>query len=88
MRPSIPRLIRIVPRSKIVAPEAQVRIVQEPPRELVQRTTLYEILLKRKKDAGDSYPPNIRLEPPLTKEMFAEVKPWKVKPLKDMVRER
>ncbi|EIM82466.1 uncharacterized protein STEHIDRAFT_124573, partial [Stereum hirsutum FP-91666 SS1] len=85
MRPSLPRLIRIVPRATITAPEA---IIEEVPRELTKRPTLYEILSKRRIDAGASYPSNIRLEPPLTKEMFAAVKPWKVRPLKNMVRER
>lgn len=88
MRPSLPRLIRILPRATITAPEVQARIIEEVPRELTKRPTLYEILSKRKNDAGASYPSNIRLEPPLTKEMFAAVKPWKVRPLKNMVRER
>lgn len=88
MRPTIPRLIRILPRSSVVAEQAQAKIIEQAPRELLKPPSLYEVLLKRKNEAGASYPSNIRLEPPLTKDMFAEVKPWKVRPLKEMMKER
>ncbi len=59
MRPTLARLVRVVPRSK-VAPA--LRPIPIPVRSDVARSSLIEVLQKRKEEAGADYPPNIRIE--------------------------
>jgi len=70
MRPTAARLVRILPRSQ-VPPRA--RIIAEPIVPETQKTTFMDFLMKRKEEAGASYPANIRLEPPLSKRVFKHV---------------
>ncbi|EJF65708.1 hypothetical protein DICSQDRAFT_165417 [Dichomitus squalens LYAD-421 SS1] len=59
MRPTLVRLVRVVPRSKV---DPALRPIPEPVRSDVPRPSLIEVLLKRKEEAGADYPPNIRIE--------------------------
>ncbi|GBE82384.1 hypothetical protein BKA93DRAFT_760729 [Sparassis latifolia] len=71
MRPSFPRLVRIIPRSQLVTQEA--RPLPEPERSDIKRTPLIELLQQRQASAGSHYPSNIRIEPVLTKATFKDV---------------
>ncbi|KAI0295518.1 hypothetical protein BC826DRAFT_1008219 [Russula brevipes] len=83
MRPSLPRLVRLLPRSAVVALPQHGR---PPPR-------IYEELPKdsrnlQKEAAGPNYPSNIRIEPVASKKTFAGVKRDLVAPMKAVLRER
>ncbi|KAH9966456.1 hypothetical protein BC827DRAFT_1175984 [Russula dissimulans] len=91
MRPSLPRFVRILPRSAITPREHShppPRIYDELPKESRKQPTLLEILLKEKEAAGSNYPPNIRIEPVVSKKTFAGVKPELIPTLKGILRER
>ena len=59
MRPTLVRLVRVIPRSQV---DPALRPIPEPIRSDVPRPSLIEILQKRKEEAGADYPPNIRIE--------------------------
>ena len=59
MRPTLVRLVRVLPRSQV---DPSLRPVPQPIRSDVPRPSLIEILQKRKEDAGADYPSNIRIE--------------------------
>ncbi|KAI0794353.1 hypothetical protein C8Q74DRAFT_1315124 [Fomes fomentarius] len=59
MRPTLARLVRILPRSQV---DPALRPVPPPVRSDAPRVSLIEILKKRKEEAGLDYPPNIRIE--------------------------
>jgi hypothetical protein len=87
MRPSIPRLIRIIPKTSL--PSQKVKVVPElPSYEQAKKTPLIEILLKRKDEAGDNWPPNLRIEPPLSREKFKQVHHDVRVVLKDLLTEK
>jgi hypothetical protein len=73
MRPSLPVSVRVVPRSAVDKASwrrvplygADHRVYGELPKLSRSTPTLMETLLSRRKDAGDAYPPNVRLEPSL-----------------------
>jgi hypothetical protein len=92
MRPSLPRLVRVLPRSAIPVREhghlPPARVYEELPKGSSRQPSLLEILLKEKEAAGANYPPNIRIEPVVSKKTFAGVKREFVAPLKAVLRER
>lgn len=91
MRVSLPRLVRILPRSAITPPghgHPHVRIYEELPKDSRSQPTLLEILLKEKEAAGPNYPPNIRIEPVASKKTFAGVKRDLIAQMKAIVREK
>ncbi|TFY70521.1 hypothetical protein EVG20_g2478 [Dentipellis fragilis] len=90
MRPSLPRLLRIVPRSAVTpqAARKRVKIYEEIPKELRVQPTLLQVLQKRRDEAGADYPPNIRIEPVVSKQTFSGVKPDAREPLRNVLRER
>jgi len=90
MRVSLPRLVRILPRSAITPGHGRppVRIYEELPKDSRKQPTLLEILLKDKEAAGPNYPPNIRIEPVASKKTFAGVKRDLIAQMKSIVRER
>jgi hypothetical protein len=91
MRASLPRLVRILPRSAIARPEnghPPLRIYEELPKGSRKQPSLLEILLKEKEAAGPNYPPNIRIEPVASKNTFAGVKRDLVAEMKAILRER
>ena len=90
MRSTIPRLVRVIKRSQLpVEQAASVSVVRPPPaRSDVRRESLIELLLKRKEKMGDQYPPNIRIEPVLTKQAFENVPAETREELKELLRER
>jgi hypothetical protein len=91
MRPSLARLVRVLPRSAVALPEhgnPPPRIYEELPKESRKLPSLLEILLKEKEAAGPNYPPNIRIEPVVSRKTFAGVKRDIIAPMKAILRER
>jgi hypothetical protein len=91
MRPTLTRLVRVLPRSAITLPEhghPPPRIYEELPKDSRKSPSLLEILLKEKEAAGPNYPPNIRIEPVVSRKTFAGVKRDLVTPMKAILRER
>lgn len=90
MRATIPRLVRVVPRSKLATEYASVSVVRPllEPAPSVKQPTLIDVLLKRKAEMGADYPSNIRIEPVLTKETFEGVPADTRKELKELLKER
>ncbi|KAF8479224.1 hypothetical protein DFH94DRAFT_632137 [Russula ochroleuca] len=91
MRASLPRLVRVLPRSAIVRPEhghPPLRIYEELPKDSRKQPSLLEILLKEKEAAGPNYPPNVRIEPVASKSTFAGVKRDLVTQMKAILREK
>ncbi len=93
MRPSLPRLVRILPRSAIAIPlpehgHTPPRIYEELPKESRKQPSFLESLLKEKEAADPNFPPNIRIEPVVSKKTFGAVKRDLVAPLKAILRER
>ncbi|KAJ7093175.1 hypothetical protein C8R44DRAFT_815762 [Mycena epipterygia] len=82
-KPSIPR---IVPREKI---RLRTSILSAPlPRSHeIKPPTLIETLLARKLAAGDRWPPNLRIEPFISRATWAPVKKGIRSKLKKMLRE-
>ena len=91
MRATLPRLVRVLPRSAITPREhgyPPLRIYEELPKDTRKQPSLLEILLKDKEAAGPNYPPNIRIEPIASKKTFAGVKRDLVAQMKAIVREK
>jgi len=89
MHPSLPRLVKVVPKSQLVKQGIPLRrTVPEPVRSDIKQPTLIEVLLKRKADAGESYPSNIRIEPELKMAHFRRFPKEVGMELKEMAREK
>ncbi|KAI0080594.1 hypothetical protein K474DRAFT_1657747 [Panus rudis PR-1116 ss-1] len=89
MRPSAPRLVRVLRKSALQGnPAVLRRIVPEPVRSDVRQPTLIEILQQRQLQAGAEYPKNIRIEPVVTKATFRDVAPDIREELKKLTKER
>ena len=91
MRPSLSRLVRVLPRSAVALPEhgrPPPKIYDEIPKTNRVSPSLLEVLLKEKELAGPEYPSNIRIETSVLKKTLAGVKPNLVAPLKAVLRER
>ncbi|KAI9064266.1 hypothetical protein FKP32DRAFT_615855 [Trametes sanguinea] len=60
MQPTLARLVRVLPRSQV---DPALRPVPAPARaDEIRRPSLIEVLLKRKEEAGDNFPSNLRIE--------------------------
>ncbi|EKM55639.1 uncharacterized protein PHACADRAFT_256404 [Phanerochaete carnosa HHB-10118-sp] len=90
MRATIPRLIRVVPRSKLATEYASASLVRPLPEPApsVKQPILIEVLLKRKAEMGAKYPSNIRIEPVLTKKAYEGVPADTREELKELLKER
>ena len=74
MKPTLPRLVRIVPRSSISTEIPSFKApVPEPIRSDIRSLSLIDVLAQRKVDLGSSYPANIRIEPVVPKKAFKDV---------------
>jgi len=73
MRPSIPRLVRIIPRKALQIDERKILLPPAPQTQELSRPTLIDILQKQRDEAGDAWPMNIRIEPVIQKEAFKRV---------------
>jgi len=89
MRPSLPRLVRVIPRSQLSKETVtKVKALPEPVRSDIRQPTLMELLQKRKEEACDSYPSNIRIEPPIAKAPFKDLPAHVRAELRELARER
>ncbi|KAI0048194.1 hypothetical protein FA95DRAFT_1491193 [Auriscalpium vulgare] len=89
MRSTLPRLVRLVPRSTVAQPGLpRPKVYDELPRDLKQQPPLVEVLLKRKEVTGADFPPNIRIEPIVSKKTFEGVSGSVVGSLRAVLREQ
>jgi len=86
MRPTLPRLVRVVPRGSIDA-RLSKRIVDELPKEVREQPPLIELLMARKEEASDSYPSNIRIEPPYSRRIYNHLSPEKRVGFRKLIKE-
>jgi hypothetical protein len=74
MRSTLPLLVRIIPRRVIRQKGIKIEIIPEPvPQRAEKQETLIDILTKQK-EMGSAWPPNLRIEPVVTKKTFERVK--------------
>jgi len=75
MRPSLPLFVRIVLRNSVQSVKGRKpEIVPEPiPRTKETKVILIEEMIKIKDSMGSSWPPNLRIEPVVTKKTLARV---------------
>ncbi|KAF8967643.1 hypothetical protein BDZ97DRAFT_501799 [Flammula alnicola] len=88
MRPTASRLVRVVPRKLLNVSDQKIYMRPRPQTEDLKQPTLMDMLFKKREEAGDAWPLNIRLEPQLKKEVFKEVQPKLRTVLKRMTKER
>jgi hypothetical protein len=88
MRPTSSRLVRVVPRNILNVVENKIYRRPRPQIEETKQPTLMDVLMKRRQDAGEAWPANLRLEPQLTKKAYREVMPELRSVLKKMTKER
>ncbi|KAJ6547125.1 hypothetical protein B0H19DRAFT_1164113 [Mycena capillaripes] len=77
---------RIVPREKI-ASKASILPAAVPRNHEIKPPTMIETLLAQKAAAGDEWPPNLRIEPFISRTEWAPVKKGLRSKLKRMLRE-
>ena len=89
MRATLPRLVRVIPKSQLVEQGIPLRrALPEPVRSDVKQPSLLEVLLKRKEDAGAAYPSNIRIEPELKMAHYRRMRKETGMQLKELAREK
>jgi len=85
---SLPRMAaRVIPRSEL-ANSTVGKLFPEPLPAVKTKVTTYDLLLKKKAEAGANYPSNIRIEPPLQKTKLASLTPEIREELKEYLKER
>ncbi|TFK42770.1 hypothetical protein BDQ12DRAFT_292334 [Crucibulum laeve] len=72
MRPSITRLVRIIPRSALKIDQARVFPAPAPQPLEMFKPTVIDLLLRQKEESLN-WPANIRIEPVVKKKIFARV---------------
>lgn len=88
MQPTPTRLVRVIPRKLLNVSDQKILNRPRPQTEALKQPTFMDLLMKRKEDAGDAWPANLRLEPQLKKEIFKEVLPGVRSALRRMTKER
>ena len=88
MHPTVSRLIRVVPRKLLDVAEQKIYQRPRPQIEETRQPSLMDVLMKRRRDAKEDWPSNLRLEQQLTKDTFKDVMPELRKTLKKMTKER
>jgi hypothetical protein len=88
MRPTPTRLIRVVPRKLLNVSDQKIIARPTPQTADKLQPTLMDIMMKRKEEAGDSWPANLRLEPQLTSKVFKAVQPGFRSTMRRMTKER
>ena len=89
MRSTLPRLIQIVSRDALRSSQATVQIIPEPiPQTKEKKVILVDELTKLQGSMGPSWPPNLRIEPVITKETLARVRSEHRTELKVLLKER
>lgn len=89
MRPTLPRLVRVLHKSQLVEQGIPLkRAIPEPVRSDVKQPTLIQVLLNRKNEAGADYPSNIRIEPELKMAHYRRMPKEAGMQLKELAREK
>ncbi|KAF5324796.1 hypothetical protein D9611_004494 [Ephemerocybe angulata] len=87
MRPTLTRLVRIIPRDALKVSER--KILPRPTSQQVEhdKPTTMDILFQQQEQAGERWPSNIRLERAVRKKELAEVRPEFRVPIKKLLKE-
>jgi len=88
MHPTPLRLARVIPRRLLKVSDHKIYKRPTPQTEDRTRPTLIDLLEVQKKKAGESWPPNLRLERQLKREDFKLVQPGVKSALKKLTKER
>ena len=89
MYPTPLRFARVIPRRLLNVSDHKITKRPTPQSEdRTRRPTLIDLLEVQKKNAGESWPPNLRLERQLTKADFKLVQPEVKSVLKRLTKER
>lgn len=89
MRSTLPRLIQIVSRDALRSSHPTVQIIPEPiPQTKEKKVVLVDELAKLQGSMGSSWPPNLRIEPVVTKQTLARVRSEHRTELKALLKER
>ena len=89
MHPSVPRFVRVIPRSSLSSGQAHRHApLPTPARSDIKSPSLIEVLWKRKEEQGLLYPSNIRLERPIPKKALKDVPSDIRQELLDLTKER
>lgn len=89
MRPSVPRLVRILPRHAVdKSGPIPALLVSGLHRSDAKKPTLIELLQKRQQEAGADFPSNIRIEPIVPKQAFKNISPEVRTSLKRLMKEK
>ena len=75
MRPTLSRLVQIIPREALNVPKR--KIIPRPihSQEEFKQPTTFDLLLQQREKAGESWPSNIRLERAVRKKELKPVRP-------------
>jgi hypothetical protein len=87
MRPSLPLFIRIIPRNALKGSQSQI-VPEFIPQTQEKKVILIDELMKLKDSMGSSWPPNLRIEPLVTKQTFARVRGEYRTELKALLKEK
>lgn len=90
MRPSPPAFVRILTRKQLALENkgaALPRTLSAPLRSDIKNPTLIETLNDIKKQAGEAFPSNVRIEPVLQRRVLAKVEPEVRKQFLEMMKE-
>jgi len=88
MHPTPLRFARVIPRRLLNVHDRKINKRPTPQTEDRKRPTLIELLEVQKKKAGESWPPNLRLERQFTRDDFKSVQPEAKSALKKLMKER
>ena len=89
MHPTPLRFARVIPRRLLNVNDRKINKRPTPQSEdRTRRPTLIDLLEAQKKKAGESWPPNLRLERQLTRDDFKLVQPEVKSALKKLMKER
>ncbi|KAF9027127.1 hypothetical protein BDZ89DRAFT_819205 [Hymenopellis radicata] len=86
MRPSLARLVRMLPRSAVSSEQKVVTsLASRPPQ--TKPLSLTDIMLEKQALAGNDWPTNLRIEPIIPKTAFKNMTPRVRSKLREMLRE-
>ncbi|KAF8228960.1 hypothetical protein L208DRAFT_220707 [Tricholoma matsutake] len=88
MRPSMVRLVQIIPRKALQLPDKKIALPPAPQNRDMGKTTLVNVLMRQKETSGELWPRNIRIEPVVKKDAFKRVQSDVRSRLKKLLKER
>lgn len=88
MRPSVARLVQIIPRKVIQVEERKIFLPPAPQTQDLKKPTLIDTLLQQRTKVGNHWPSNIRIEPIVKKDSLKHVQSDVRVRLKKLLKER